>query len=59
MVSRAVADDRRRPADRGGHDLVVDDDHPQVLAGDQLLDQHVGAEAPGQRDRAAPARPRR
>ena len=39
-------------ADRRGDDLVADDDDAQVLAGDELLEQHVGAVLAGQPDRA-------
>ena len=33
----------------GGHDLAVDDHDAQVFARHPLLDQHLGAVAPGQR----------
>ena len=48
----SVADDLGGTADRGGDHLAVDHDDPEVVALDELLDQHVGAEQQGVGDGA-------
>ena len=57
-VVHPVADDRGRPADGGGDDLVVDDDDAQVLAGDAAprAARRGRTGGPARRPRPAPRR---